>query len=67
VKDLGLGISKHGVIEISPQTAATNVEGVFAGGDGAGVKAYVADAIASGKTAALGSSVTWKEGRSRKS
>jgi len=54
VKDLGLGISKHGVIEISPQTAATNVEGVFAGGDGAGVKAYVADAIASGKTAALG-------------
>ncbi|MEO0249602.1 MAG: FAD-dependent oxidoreductase, partial [candidate division WOR-3 bacterium] len=53
-KDLGIGISKQGVIEIEPQTAATDVEGVFAGGDGAGVKAYVADAIASGKRAALG-------------
>jgi NADPH-dependent glutamate synthase beta subunit-like oxidoreductase len=54
VKDLGLTISKQGVIEISALTAATNLEGVFAGGDGAGIKAYVADAIASGKAAALG-------------
>lgn len=29
------------------------MDGVFAGGDGAGTKAYVADAIASGKVAAL--------------
>ncbi len=52
VSDLGISV-KRGVIEISPRTAATNTEGVFAGGDSAGTKAFVADAIASGKTGAL--------------
>lgn len=52
-KDLGISVSKKGIIEISPETAATNIEGVFAGGDGAGVNAFVADAVASGKVGAL--------------
>jgi NADPH-dependent glutamate synthase beta subunit-like oxidoreductase/Pyruvate/2-oxoacid:ferredoxin oxidoreductase delta subunit len=50
---IGVSLGEGGVIRISPDTAATNVEGVFAGGDGAGTKAFVADAIASGKTGAL--------------
>jgi NADPH-dependent glutamate synthase beta subunit-like oxidoreductase/Pyruvate/2-oxoacid:ferredoxin oxidoreductase delta subunit len=49
----GLTWNKAGMIDISPDTAATKMEGVFAGGDAAGTRAYVADAIASGKTAAL--------------
>jgi NADPH-dependent glutamate synthase beta subunit-like oxidoreductase/Pyruvate/2-oxoacid:ferredoxin oxidoreductase delta subunit len=49
----GLAWNKAGMIDISSETAATNIEGVFAGGDAAGTRAYVADAIASGKTAAL--------------
>jgi NADPH-dependent glutamate synthase beta subunit-like oxidoreductase/Pyruvate/2-oxoacid:ferredoxin oxidoreductase delta subunit len=53
VKDLGLSINKRGLIDISPETAATRIEGVFAGGDSAGSKAFVADAIASGKMGAL--------------
>jgi NADPH-dependent glutamate synthase beta subunit-like oxidoreductase len=51
--DRGLRLSRRGVIEISPESAATNIEGIFAGGDSAGVKAFVADAIASGKMGAL--------------
>ncbi len=53
VKELGVAFGRRGVIEISNDTMATNVEGVFAGGDCAGVNAFVADAIASGKTGAL--------------
>jgi len=53
VKELGLKLNRRGMIEVSPQTGATNVEGVFAGGDSAGTKAFVADAIASGKIGAL--------------
>jgi Pyruvate/2-oxoacid:ferredoxin oxidoreductase delta subunit len=53
VRQLGLLLSKRGMIEISPETAATSLEGVFAGGDSAGGKAFVADAIASGKIGAL--------------
>ena len=53
VKELGLKVNGRGMIEVSPRTVATNVEGVFAGGDSAGTKAFVADAIASGKTGAL--------------
>lgn len=53
VRDFGLSIGKSGVIQVSPETAATNIEGVFAGGDGAGARAFVADAIASGKLGAL--------------
>ncbi len=51
--ELGLSLSRSGVIEISPETAETSVEGVFAGGDSAGGKAFVADAIAAGKMGAL--------------
>jgi NADH-quinone oxidoreductase subunit F len=53
VRDLGIRVSKKGVIEILQGTAATNIEGVFAGGDGAGANAFVAEAIASGKVGAL--------------
>jgi NADPH-dependent glutamate synthase beta subunit-like oxidoreductase/Pyruvate/2-oxoacid:ferredoxin oxidoreductase delta subunit len=53
LKDLGLRLSRRGVIEISSGSAATNVEGIFAGGDSTGAKAFVADAIASGKMGAL--------------
>lgn len=52
VKELGLAVNKRGMIEASA-IGATNVEGVFAGGDSAGTKAFVADAIASGKMGAL--------------
>lgn len=48
-----LSWNQRGMIEVSPRTGATSVEGVFAGGDSAGVRAFVADAIASGKAAAL--------------
>jgi Pyruvate/2-oxoacid:ferredoxin oxidoreductase delta subunit len=53
VREFGLFIGKSGVIRASPETAATNVKGVFAGGDGAGARAFVPDAIASGKLGAL--------------
>lgn len=53
VGEIGLALSKRGLIECSSETGATNIEGVFAGGDSAGVKAFVADAIASGKMGAL--------------
>jgi len=52
LKEIGLSLTSRGIIETSPSTA-TNVLGVFAGGDGAGARAFVADAIASGKKAAL--------------
>ena len=53
VQEVGCSVKKTGVIEISPETAATNVEGVFAGGDSVGGQAFVADAIAGGKLGAL--------------
>lgn len=53
VRDSGLSLRRNGWIEVSPGTAATAVPGVFAGGDGAGGRAFVADAIADGKTGAL--------------
>jgi thioredoxin reductase/Pyruvate/2-oxoacid:ferredoxin oxidoreductase delta subunit len=52
VAEMGLSL-KRGVIQCAPGTVATGVAGVFAGGDGAGAKAFVADAIASGKMGAL--------------
>ncbi len=52
LKGFGLSLTEGGTIEVSPSTA-TNVPGVFAAGDGAGGKAFVADAIAGGKKAAL--------------
>lgn len=52
VKELGVSLSKRGTIEADPETGATNVEGVFAGGDAVTGPAYVIDAIAAGKKAA---------------
>ncbi len=53
VKDLDLSVDQMGLINISPETAATNIPGVFAGGDSAGGQAFVAQAIGSGKKGAL--------------
>jgi len=52
VKELGLSLSREGTIEIDPKTGATNIDGVFAGGDVATGPAFVIDAIAAGKKAA---------------
>jgi len=51
-KKLGVSLSKRGSIEIDAETGATNVEGVFAGGDVVTGPAFVIDAIAAGKKAA---------------
>ncbi len=51
-KDLGLSVRPNETIQIDPATFATNIEGVFAGGDVVTGPAYVIDAIAAGKTAA---------------
>lgn len=48
----GLTWTAQGTINIT-RMGATTMDGVFAGGDGAGTKAYVAEAIASGKVGAL--------------
>lgn len=52
VKGLGVSLSKRGTIEIDNKTGATNIEGVFAGGDVVTGPAFVIDAIAAGKKAA---------------
>jgi heterodisulfide reductase subunit A-like polyferredoxin len=52
VKELGVSLSKRGTIEIDDKTGATNIEGVFAGGDVVTGPAFVIDAIAAGKKAA---------------
>ncbi|GAI26970.1 unnamed protein product, partial [marine sediment metagenome] len=52
VKEFGVSLSKRGMIEIDPETGATNIEGVFAGGDVVTGPAFVIDAIAAGKRAA---------------
>jgi heterodisulfide reductase subunit A-like polyferredoxin len=52
VKELGVSLSKRGTIEIDDKTGATNIEGVFAGGDAVTGPAFVIDAIAAGKKAA---------------
>lgn len=49
---LGVLLAKNGTIQVDPATAATNVEGVFAGGDVSTGPAYVVDAIAAGQRAA---------------
>ncbi len=53
LRELGVPVNSSGMIETSVYTGETSVEGIFAGGDSAGTKAFVADAIASGKQAAL--------------
>jgi NADPH-dependent glutamate synthase beta subunit-like oxidoreductase/NAD-dependent dihydropyrimidine dehydrogenase PreA subunit len=52
VKELGISVSKRGTIEIDPKTGATDIEGVFAGGDVVTGPAFVIDAIAAGSRAA---------------
>ncbi len=52
LEEFGLALSKRGTIEVDPVTGATNIEGVFAGGDVVTGAAYVIDAIAAGKKAA---------------
>ena len=49
---IGVSLAKNGTIEVDSSTGATNVEGVFAGGDVYTGPAYVVDAIAAGQRAA---------------
>lgn len=49
----GIRTNTNGTIEVSSETGATLSDGVFAGGDSAGTRAFVADAIGSGKVGAL--------------
>jgi heterodisulfide reductase subunit A len=51
-ESLGVAMAKNGIIEIDPFTGATNIEGIFAGGDVSTGPAYVVDAIAAGQKAA---------------
>ncbi len=53
LRESGVIINERGFIETSAGTSATSMQGVFAGGDGAAAKGFVADAIASGKMGAL--------------
>jgi NADPH-dependent glutamate synthase beta subunit-like oxidoreductase/Pyruvate/2-oxoacid:ferredoxin oxidoreductase delta subunit len=53
VKELGLEVRQRGVVIRDPASTATPITGVFAGGDCAGNRAFVADAVASGKLGAL--------------
>jgi heterodisulfide reductase subunit A-like polyferredoxin len=52
LKALGISVNRNGTLAIERQTGATNLEGVFAGGDVVTGAAYVIDAIAAGKKAA---------------
>ncbi len=52
-REFGVSVDRRGIIQVSSQTAATSREGIFAGGDSSGAKAFVADAIAGGKMGAL--------------
>ncbi len=52
VKDLGLNMSARGALTVDEATLATNIEGIFAGGDVATGPATVIEAIATGKRAA---------------
>jgi len=51
--DMGLTVSRNGGIIISPLSAMTNIEGVFAGGDVVTGPGKAIDAIAQGKNAAV--------------
>ncbi|MCK7513482.1 MAG: FAD-dependent oxidoreductase [Desulfobacterales bacterium] len=62
VKELGISLDGSGIIQISSESTATNIDGIFAGGDSAGTKAFVADAIASGKKGLWPSSATLRRG-----
>jgi NADPH-dependent glutamate synthase beta subunit-like oxidoreductase/Pyruvate/2-oxoacid:ferredoxin oxidoreductase delta subunit len=62
VKESGLVVDTWGLINSAPESTATNIPGVFAGGDSSGARAFVADAIANGKLGALAISC-YLEGR----
>jgi NADPH-dependent glutamate synthase beta subunit-like oxidoreductase len=49
----GVNISRKNTIEVDPITAATNIPGVFAGGDAASGPRIVVEAVAFGKKAAI--------------
>jgi heterodisulfide reductase subunit A len=48
-----LSFNRQGTISVDPATSQTNVQGIFAGGDAVNGPATVADAIGSGRRAAL--------------
>jgi heterodisulfide reductase subunit A len=50
--DGGMGVSRRGTLEADPATLATNLPGVFAGGDAVSGPATAIEAIAAGKRAA---------------
>ncbi|MDH4300204.1 MAG: FAD-dependent oxidoreductase, partial [Dehalococcoidia bacterium] len=52
LRELGVSVSKRGTIEVNSGTGATNIEGVYAGGDVVTDPAYVVDAMAAGRRAA---------------
>lgn len=52
VEGIGVSLARNGTVEVDPLTGATNIEGVFAGGDVSTGPAYVVDAIAAGQNAA---------------
>lgn len=52
LKDLGISLTRTETIKIDPSSGATNIDGIFAGGDIVTGPAYVIDAIAAGKKAA---------------
>jgi NADPH-dependent glutamate synthase beta subunit-like oxidoreductase len=49
----GIDVSKRNTIEADPATAATNIPGIFAGGDVASGPRIVVEAVAFGKQAAI--------------
>jgi NADPH-dependent glutamate synthase beta subunit-like oxidoreductase len=51
-ENLGMALSRKNLIEVDPRTAATNLSGVFAGGDVASGPRTVVEAVAYGKRAA---------------
>ncbi|MGQ9597906.1 MAG: FAD-dependent oxidoreductase [Anaerolineae bacterium] len=51
--DHGLAISRRGTFEVDPRTLATNLPGVFAGGDAAAGPGALIEAIAAGRRGAL--------------
>ncbi|HOD74675.1 MAG TPA: FAD-dependent oxidoreductase, partial [Syntrophorhabdaceae bacterium] len=52
LESLGVALGRGGTVTIDTATGATNIEGVFAGGDVVTGPAYVIDAIAAGRKAA---------------
>ena len=51
-KGLGVLLSRRGTVEVDSDTGATNIEGIFAGGDVVTGPAFVVDAMAAGRRAA---------------